>query len=109
MSTSHSSPMRILKVSPPSFKSLPRSGTLISPSATCRTTGCPIHVANTLGIPPPCGLSRRQRESRFGLPGPMVQREQGGSKKVLEKQFPHFLRASQSEVHRYCFFGTCDP
>src|SRR3979490_2274081 len=97
MSTSHSSPMRILKVSPPSFKSLPRSGTLISPSATCRTTGCPIHVANTLGIPPPCGLSRRQRESLLGLPGPMVQREQSASKKVLAKQFPYFLGGSGAQ------------
>src|SRR5438874_8838033 len=65
MSTSHPSPILMRKVSPLSFRSLPRSGTLMSPKATCRITGSPIHGANALSMPPPrLDLQPDERENR---------------------------------------------
>src|SRR6266852_2693228 len=42
--------MRIRTVSSPSFSSFPRNGTLMSPRATCRITGCPTQALNALSI-----------------------------------------------------------
>src|SRR5260370_14468297 len=84
MSTSQPSPMRIRTVSSPSFSSFPRSGTLMSPSATCRTTGCPTQTLNALSIIGPLGeRASRERESRGMLKVTMVQRGYRTSKFVL--------------------------
>src|ERR1700730_972908 len=69
MSTSQPPPILILTVSPPSFRSLPRSGTLMSPSATCRTTGSPIHPVYALSIPLPRGFDPDVGENRAALCG----------------------------------------
>src|SRR5207247_1295688 len=78
------SAIRIRTVSPPSFSSLPRSGTIISPSATWRTTGWPIHALNALSIlSTPQNFSVTERESRREVRLTMVHRGYGTSKFVL--------------------------
>src|ERR1700687_3639276 len=64
MSTSQPSPILIRTVSSPSFSSFPRSGTLISPSATCRITECPIQVLNALSILDPSAHQPDGNENR---------------------------------------------
>src|SRR5437660_2867731 len=84
MSTSQPSPIRMRTVSLPSFSSFPRSGTLISPSATWRTTGWPIHALNALSIlSTPQNFSVTERESRREVRLTMVHRGYGTSKFVL--------------------------
>src|ERR1700730_13640959 len=95
MSTSQPSPMRMRIVSLPFFSSVPRSGTLISPSATCKSTDCPTHALYAFSMPlPQCCPTNR--ESRSAQKSPMVQMGPATSKKVLfveTFQFSSFFRA----------------
>src|SRR5271157_4549638 len=93
MSTSQPSPTLIRTVSRFSFSSLPRRGTLMSPSSTCRTTACPSQFVYPVFIkfPPELGLDSVSRwlDSRTrGCPA-MVQRGYRPSISVLSA--PPFL------------------
>src|SRR5713101_3189836 len=103
MSTSHPSPIRIRTVSPPSFSSLPRRGTLMSPSATCRTTGCPIHVLNALSMLAPSVLHPDERENRARLRIQQWYREGTGLVRRYCLAFLGCFYPISDEVHPYCF------
>src|SRR5271169_804680 len=113
MSTSQPSPILIRTVSRFSFNSLPRRGTLISPSSTCRITARPSQFAYPVFIkfPPELGLdfvSRRLDSRRLGCPA-MVQRGYRRSISVLPSvsffcSFKIFRR-----VLSYRLFGTRVP
>src|SRR3984893_11209216 len=108
MSTSQPSPMRIRTVSLPSFNSVPRRGTLISPNATCSSTDCPTHASYAFSMPLP-RCCPTHRESRSAQKPTMVQVGHATSKKVLSAesfQFPNFF---PRRVPPYCSSGTLRP
>src|SRR5580704_11958858 len=111
MSTSQPSPILIRTVSLPSFSSVPRSGTLMSPRATCSTTGCPTHSAYALSIPPPADVQAllTGTESLSEHFPTMVQRGYYPSKLVLPLFSRKNLCRFDTEVRTYCFFGTRGP
>src|SRR5580700_4157342 len=85
MSTSQPSPILIRTVSAPSFSSFPRSGTLISPRATCRTTGWPIQLLNALSM----------------LESPSVLQRDGYENRARQRS-PQWYREGTELVRRYC-------
>src|ERR1700730_8562797 len=104
MSTSQPSPMRMRIVSLPSFSNVPRSGTLISPSATCKSTDCPTHALYTFSMPlPQCCPTTR--ESRSTQKSPMVHIGHWTSKKVLLAESFHFSDFSPAKYLRTVLAG----
>src|ERR1700730_4013132 len=109
MSTSQPSPILIRTVSSPSFSSFPRSGTLISPSANCRITGCPIQVLNPLSILDPSELQPDGNKNRAQRRGLQWYREGTGLVRTYCSTLFREILSVSIEVHPYCFCRTCGP
>src|SRR6202030_2355829 len=107
MSTSQPSPMRIRIVSLPFFSNVPRNGTLISPSATCKSTDCPTHALYAFSMPRP-QFYPTPRESRTAQKSPMVQMGPATSKKVLLAETFHFSNLFRAEYRRTVLAGPID-
>src|SRR4029077_14497984 len=99
MSTSQPSPMRIRIVSLPSLSSVPRSGTLISPNATCSSTDCPTRALYAFSMPLP-HCCPTHRESFSPQKPTMVQVGHQTSKKVLLAESIQFFDFFPAEYLR---------
>src|SRR5216683_5369248 len=77
--------MRIRTVSSPSFSSFPRNGTLMSPRATCRITGCPTQALNALSI----------------LVGPLTNQPDGRENRAAHRR-SQWYREGTRLVSSYC-------
>src|ERR1700693_1514366 len=107
MSTSQPSPIRMRIVSLPSFSNVPRSGTLISPNATCSRTDCPTHALYAFSMPlPQCCPTHR--ESRTAQKPTMVQMGRATSKKGLLAQSFQFSNFFRAEYRRTVPAGPLD-
>src|SRR4029077_4268094 len=91
----------------PSFSNVPRSGTLISPSATCRSTDCPTHAlyAFSMHLPQCCPTIRESRRTQKPT---MVQIGLATSKKVLFAETFQFSDFFLAEYLRTVFAGPLD-